>query len=47
MGAKFNIKVMLFVGFGGRVLGEFGGNWGRRPSKSTDNINFHFSMRKR
>ena len=28
MGGKINIKVMLFEVFGGRVLGEFGGNWG-------------------
>ena len=31
MVGKINIEVMLLGFFEGRFLGEFGGNWGRRP----------------
>ncbi len=38
MGGKINMKIMPFGGFGGRVLGEFGGKGHRKALKS---INFH------
>ena len=42
MGGKLNESCLFFLFFGGRVLGEFGGNGGKaikRPSKGTNKHN--------
>ena len=43
LGGQFNMVCQFFQVFGGRVLGEFGGNWGekavKRPYKAL-NSNF-------
>ena len=48
MGGTINMKLMLLLFFGRRVLREFGGNWGGKGVKNIKNTDFHkCSMSKR
>ena len=45
MGGKINMKLMLFLGFGGRVSGEFGGKGHRKALKNIDFDSFWIGKR--